>query len=177
MTKGTTGSVDAASAATSAYFSNLFPGERYEVTVEVVSGNRMSSPVTQQVVTRKSRIICYFYRPQRSCEGYVFTRVFDSVHGGCYPSMPCSRGVCYPSMHCRWYPSMTCSRGSLLLGGLLLGGGVSAPVGSAPGGCLLQRCLLWGGACFRGGCGDPPQKQTATVADGTHPTGMHSCLT
>ena len=22
----------------------------------------------------------------------------------------------------------------------------------------------------------PPQKQTATVADGTHPTGMHSCM-
>ena len=30
----------------------------------------------------------------------------------------------------------------------------------APGGCLF---------------GDTPQKQTATVADSTHPTGMHSC--
>ena len=55
MTKGTSGSVDAASAATSASFSNLFPGERYEVTVEAVSGTRMSSPETQQVVTCKSR--------------------------------------------------------------------------------------------------------------------------
>ena len=41
--------------------------------------------------------------------------------------------------------------------------------GSAPG----------GGACSRGvpapaGCGDPPQKQTATVADDTHPTRTHS---
>ena len=33
---------------------------------------------------------------------------------------------------------------------------MSAPGGSAPGGCLL-----WG--------------ETATAADGTHPTGMHSC--
>ena len=33
------------------------------------------------------------------CEGYVFTHVCHSVHGGQYPSM-----------HCRWYPSMPCSR-------------------------------------------------------------------
>ena len=52
MTKGTTGSIDVASGATSASFSNLFPGERYEVMVEAVSGTRMSSPETQQVVTR-----------------------------------------------------------------------------------------------------------------------------
>ena len=32
-------------------------------------------------------------------QGYVFTRVCDSVGGGWYPSM-----------HCRWYPSMPCSR-------------------------------------------------------------------
>ena len=41
------------------------------------------------------------------CEGYVFTRVCHSVHGGWYPSM-----------HCRWYPSMPCSRS--------LGGGIPA---------------------------------------------------
>ena len=52
MTKGTTGSEDVASSATSASFSNLFPGERYEVTVEAVSESRMSSPERQQVVTR-----------------------------------------------------------------------------------------------------------------------------
>ena len=33
----------------------------------------------------------------------------------------------------------------------------------APGGCLL------------GGGGYESRKQTSTVADGTHPTGMHSC--
>ena len=52
MTKGTSGSVDVNSDATTASFSNLFPGERYEVTVEAVSGERLSSPEMQQVVTR-----------------------------------------------------------------------------------------------------------------------------
>ena len=33
------------------------------------------------------------------------------MHCRWYPSIPCSRGVCYPSMHCRWYPSMPCSGG------------------------------------------------------------------
>ena len=47
-----------------------------------------------------------------------------------------------------------------------------------------RGCLLWGacsggvpapgGACSQGGV-ETPRKQTATVADGTHPTGMHSC--
>ena len=44
----------------------------------------------------------------------------------------------------------------------------------------LQQGGLLGGACSGGsapgGCGDPLLKQTATVVDGTHPTGMHSCL-
>ena len=36
-------------------------------------------------------------------------------------------------------------------------------------------CLHLGVACSGVGCGgDPPGLQTATVADGTHPTGMHS---
>ena len=53
-------------------------------------------------------------------QGYVFTRVCDSVHRG---------------------------------GGAWSGGGL-----------LLE------------GCGEPPPV-TATAAGGTHPTGMHSCLT
>ena len=66
----------------------------------------------------------------------------------------CSQGGWYPSMHCRWYPSMSCSRGTV----------------------LSKHALQQGGACS-GGCGDtPPRKQTATVADGTHHTGMHSCF-
>ena len=45
------------------------------------------------------------------------------------------------------------------------------------GGLLWAGCLLQG-VCSRlgGGCGDPLQKQTTTVADCTHPTGMHSCF-
>ena len=85
-----------------------------------------------------------FYRPQRSCEGYVFTRVCDSVH----------RGGCYPSMHCRWYPSMPCSRS---LGGCLLqvGGGACSQGGLLPGGACswgMPAPTGWGAACFGGGC-------------------------
>ena len=135
-------------------------------------------------------------------EGYVFTSARRSVHGGgvCYPSMHCrwhpsmhcsrSPGGClvlggmvpgprgyYPSMHCRWYPSMPCSGSP---------GGVPGPREGEP---ALRGCLVLGDACFGGcllgGCllcllggqvWRPPQKQTATVVDGTHPTGMHSCF-
>ena len=109
------------------------------------------------------------YRPQRSCEGYVFTRVCQSFRsqGGelsqhalqVVSQHALQWGMCYPSMHCRWYPSMPCSRGVCSWGGLLWG----LP---APRGCLLP------GGCV---CVDPPRKQMATVADGTHPTGVHSC--
>ena len=40
------------------------------------------------------------------------------------------------------------------------------PRGGAPGGVPALGVGVW----------RPPPKQTATVADGTHPTGMHSCL-
>ena len=46
--------------------------------------------------------------------------------------------------------------------------GVSAPGGPLRGG----GCLLRGDVCVET---PPPPKQTATVANGTHPTGMHSC--
>ena len=48
--------------------------------------------------------------------------------------------------------------------------------GSAHGGGLsAQRISAWG--CLPGVCGSrhPPPQQMATAADGTHPTGMHSC--
>ena len=85
-------------------------------------------------------------------QGYIFTGVCDSVHGG--GSAPGGRLV--------------------LVGGLVPGSG-----GSAPGGCLVpggglvpgpgEGGLLPGGAWWR-----PPG--TATAAGGTHPTGMHSCF-
>ena len=119
----------------------------------------------------------FYYRPQRSCEGSVFTRVCQSF---------CSQGegLCYPSMHCRWYPSMPCSRGCAIPACLAAGWGGLLRGGLLQGGCLLwwsgrsaRGGLLLGGPAS-GGCGDPTppsRKQTATVADGTHPTGMHSC--
>ena len=83
-----------------------------------------------------------FYRPQRSCEGYVFTRVCHSVHGG----GGCC--VCYPSMHCRWYPSMPGSR-SLGGGAWSRGvycGGVETPPKSRrllfQTVCILLECIL-----------------------------------
>ena len=58
---------------------------------------------------------------------------------------------------------------------------VFALVGACPWGvCLLPGHgsalggLLQGGACSQGVV-ETPQKQTATVVDSTHPTGMHSC--
>ena len=100
-----------------------------------------------------------YYHPQQSCEGYVFTGLCLSTGGFLVP-------------------------GGLLLGGLV--GGVWS------GGVWSQgMCLVLGGSAPRGvsclGLGlsategipacteaDPPG-ETATAADGTHPTRMHSC--
>ena len=71
-----------------------------------------------------------------------------------------------------------CLAGGILAAGLrgvAWSGGLSAPGGvSAPGGGLL------GGVCSQGRAGIPactkadPPGETATAADVTHPTGMHS---
>ena len=96
-----------------------------------------------------------YYRPQRSCEGYVFTGVCLSTGGCAIPAciaggipacLAAGLGGCYTSMHCRWYASMPCSRSPrggacssrCLLGGCLLGGCLLQG-GSAP-----RGCLLWG---------------------------------
>ena len=81
-------------------------------------------------------------------------------------------------------------RGCLVQGGAWSGEGVPAPGGAYSRGCLVQGvcsrgvhgprgCLVWGMPALGGphllpgrGCLVPP---TATAADGTHPTGMHSC--
>ena len=87
-------------------------------------------------------VIIANYRPQRSCgQGYVFTRVCDSVHGGAIPACIAGGipeclaaglgGGGYPSMNCGWHPSMPFSM-SLGVPGL--------------GWCLLPgECLLLGG--------------------------------
>ena len=69
------------------------------------------------------RNVSGFYRPQRSCEGYVFTRVCHSVHRG--------EGACSRGGRCSW------SKGC-----------VSALGGSA---WTKGGCLVWGGAWSPGG--------------------------
>ena len=100
-------------------------------------------------------------------QGYVFTRVCDSVHRGWYPSMHCRW---YPSMPCSrsrggWYPSMPCRIPGLHPRGKLRGlaRGISRPTpggvspGPQKGGGLLRE--QWGsapgGACS-GGVWSPP---------------------
>ena len=89
------------------------------------------------------------------CEGYVFTPVCHSVH--------------------RWGVQAK-AQGGLLGGGCPGPGPVGGcpgpgPVGGCPGpgpgGCVLQHALRQT---------PPPPQQTATAADGTYPTGMHSCF-
>ena len=72
------------------------------------------------------------------------------------------------------------SENALQRGGSCSGGGACSG-GSAPGGVPAPRGPLWGsllpgrGCLLPGGVWRPPWKQMATVADGTHPTGVHSC--
>ena len=79
------------------------------------------------------------YRPQRSCEGYVFTPVCHSVH----------RGVCLSACWDATPPDQ------------------AHPRDQAPPWKQTDQA-------------QPPRtrhpRQTAAVADGTHPTGMHSCV-
>ena len=52
--------------------------------------------------------------------------------------------------------------------------------GACSQGCLVWEGLLWGvpggGGFCSGGCLVETPSRTATAADGTHPTGMHSCF-
>ena len=59
--------------------------------------------------------------------------------------------------------------------GIRGGGGVAYMVGACmAGGCAWQGACMVGGVHGRGVC---VAGEMATAADGTHPTGMHSCLT
>ena len=82
-----------------------------------------------------------------SCGKVLFSQVSVCSQGGCIPVRAC---MCV-SHHVR-------GRGCLPEGGVCLGD-------IWPGGCLP------GGVCLVG-CTPP---ETASAADGTHPTGMHSC--
>ena len=132
------------------------------------------------------------------CEGYVFTRVCHSVHGGgClqahtqgevegsgqvgspgpYPGGE-GWGVWLvgspdPYLGGRLRGLAGGSPGPYPGGGWGSGWGVSRP---RPGGGSRLR---WGGVCVSQHAlrqTPSPMEQTATAADGTHPTGMHSCF-
>ena len=80
----------------------------------------------------------------------------------------CSQGVGWADA---WFRGGVSSRGGVAWsrGGLLPGRGVPGPRG------VSAAVGAWsGGVSAPGGC-RPPPPQMATVADGTHPTGMHSC--
>ena len=98
----------------------------------------------------------------------------------------------YPSMPCRWYPSMPCSRSlggvsrptprgnvrGLALGdphppGPHLGGSPGRYPGGSPG---PHSGGSPGPHLVRDPSMQTPPPLTATAADGTHPTGMHSCF-
>ena len=138
----------------------------------------------------KLRRLC-FYRCLSVNKGGVSQHALQVVSQHALQQV--SRGCAIPAFIAGAIPACLATD---LQGGLL-------PEGSAPGrvpapgggcsegvcswGCLLQGdsafgrmpasggCLL-GGSASRWGCVETPQKkQTATVADSTHPAGMHSC--
>ena len=59
--------------------------------------------------TKKCFGIFVYYRPQRSCEGYVFTGVCDSVHKG---------GGAIPACIAGGIPACLAAGGCLLRGGV-----------------------------------------------------------
>ena len=87
-------------------------------------------------------------------QGYIFTGVFDSVHG--------MGGGGIPACITGGIPACLAA-GGVLSQHALQRGGCLLPGGSAPGGLLQGGCLV-----------DTPQ--TATAAGGTHSTGMNSFI-
>ena len=109
-----------------------------------------------------------YYRPQRSCEGYVFTGVCLSTGGwGCLPQ--CMLG--YHTPRSRHPPRSRPPRADThppvadtpLGADILLGADTPREQKPPPGADTPPEA-------------DPPPRDTVTASDGTHPTGMHSCF-
>ena len=129
--------------------------------------SRKRSQCTMRVASFRITIElrAHFYRPQWFWEGYVFTPVCHSVHGrvclsACWDTTPPEQTprtrppradtpprTRHPSSSRHSPRDQVQSRGRHPLG-------PGNPPGADP---------------------TPPARQTATVADGTHPTGIHSC--
>ena len=105
----------------------------------------------------------YIYRPQRSCEGYVFTGMLclSTGGGGWSGGVPGPREGGASS----WgVPGLgVCSGGCLARGAGVCSGGVVWSQGG------WYPSMYWARP-------PPPPREMATAADGTHPTAMHSCL-
>ena len=139
----------------------------------------------KKVVCEEWQFVLFFFKCIFTVrnEGNVFTGVCLST----------GRGGGIPACLATGLGGGACSQGDACSGGAALGGACS-------GGCLLRGCLLQGGCllwevCSQGGCSwgevlalgglllggsalggvETPRKQTVTVVDGTHPTGIHSC--
>ena len=113
----------------------------------------------------------HHYRPQRSCESYVFVGVFFNGGGGV-----CSRACLVPKEGAWSWGGAWSWKGGLVPGGCL--GGRCLVPGGMPGlgPCLVPgKCLVPGGLVSQHALWQTPPGETATAADGTHPTGMHSC--
>ena len=120
-------------------------------------------------------ILWGFYRPQRSCEGYVFTGVCLSTGGG---------GRVPDQVHPR-RSRHTPPRGA----DTHPPGSRPLRVSTPPGARYTPRTRYTPGTRYTPQGADPPGPgtapwdqvyppppwDTATAADGTHPTGMHSC--
>ena len=115
------------------------------------------------------------YRPQRSCEGYVFTRVCLSTEGSTWAGAPPgTRYTPHDQVHphsTRYTPQDQVHPSPW--------DQVHLPLepGTPPG----TRYTSPQNQVHPPGPGTPPgtrytPRETATVADGTHPTGMHSCF-
>ena len=106
-----------------------------------------------------------FYRAQRSCEGYVFTPVCLSTGEVCL-------SACWDTNPPR--------AGTPLPGAGPLGTGTPQTRHPPGPGTPLPGIRHPPRTRHLSGPGTPrdqaPHQQTATVADGTHPTGMYSCL-
>ena len=116
------------------------------------------------------------YRPQRSCEGYVFTPVCQSFCSQGRGGLPqCMLGYHTPQEQTPLWDQAPSGTRHPLGTRHPPGQGTTPPGPGTPWDqASSQDQVPPGTRCAPPRTRHRPQ-QTATVADGTHPTGMHSC--
>ena len=111
--------------------------------------------------------LCSFYRSQRSCEGYVFTPVYHSVHRGVSASVhagtPPPWKTHTPRKHTPPFKkNFFCFFFCFILNFFPNFQNFFKIIFQF----LINYCII---------CSHPP-REMAVTADSTHPTGMHSCF-